>query len=114
MPLGAIFDVLAAGADRPFTDKLRDEFEQAKRFYTSRVRPYLLAKHGLGGQQDAQPGHTRFRADDLIVKTLLLAALVPNVPALRDLTASRLAALNHGSIVTMRPGPGARLGEVGS
>ena len=51
MPLGAIFDVLAAGADRPFTDKLRDEFEQAKRFYTSRVRPYLLSKHGLTGSR---------------------------------------------------------------
>ena len=103
MPLGAIFDVLAAGADRPFTDKLREEFEQAKRFYTSRVRPYLLNKHGLTGQLDAQQSHTRFRADDLIVKTLLLAALVPNVPALRGLTAGRLAALNHGSIVTMLP-----------
>jgi len=104
MPLGAIFDVLAAGADRPFTDKLRDEFDQAKRFYTNRVRPYLLNKHGLTGQQqDAVQSHTRFRADDLVVKTLLLAALVPNVPALRGLTASRLAALNHGSIVTMLP-----------
>ena len=30
MPLGAIFDVLAGGADRPFTDKLRDEFEAAQ------------------------------------------------------------------------------------
>ena len=30
MPLGAIFDVLASGADRPFTDKLRDEFETAQ------------------------------------------------------------------------------------
>jgi hypothetical protein len=103
MPLGAIFDVLAAGADRPFTDKLRDEFEQAKRFYTNRVRPYLLTKHGLTGQEGAAQRHTRFRADDLVVKTLLLAALVPNVPSLRGLTASRLAALNHGSIVTMLP-----------
>ena len=32
MPLGAIYDALVAGADRPFSDKLRDEFEQAKRF----------------------------------------------------------------------------------
>ena len=39
MPLGAIFDVLAAGADRPFTDKLKDEFETAKEFYGVRVRP---------------------------------------------------------------------------
>jgi hypothetical protein len=104
MPLGAIFDVLANGADRPFTDQLRDEFEQAKRFYVTRARPYLLAKHGLTEDKVAalDPRHL-FRADDLVVKTLLLAALVPNVPALNGLTASRLAALNHGSIVTMLP-----------
>ena len=104
MPLGAIFDVLASGADRPFTDKLRDEFEQVKRFYTHRVRPYLLMKHSLSEDQAAalSPKHP-FRADDLVVKTLLLAALVPNVPALSGLTATRLAALNHGSIVSMIP-----------
>ena len=46
MPLGAIFDVLAGGADRPFTDKLRDEFEAARRgSITLRVRPYLLSKY---------------------------------------------------------------------
>jgi hypothetical protein len=104
MPSGSIFDVLAAGADRPFTDKLREEFEQAKRFYTQRVRPYLLQKHKINEAQAAGISPSRpFRADDLVVKTLLLAALVPNVPALRGLTASRLAALNHGSIVTMLP-----------
>ena len=48
------------------------------------------------------PKHA-FRADDLVAKTLLLAALVPNVPALNGLTATRLAALNHGSIVSMLP-----------
>jgi hypothetical protein len=105
MPLGAIFDVLAGGADRPFTDKLRDEFEAARRFYTQRVRPYLLTKHRLTEDQAASvaPGHA-FRADDLVVKTLLLAALVPNVPALSGLTATRLAALNHGSIKSMIKG----------
>lgn len=104
MPIGAIFDVLANGADRPFTDKLREEFDQAKRFYNNQVRPYLLERHGLTEQQvgGLGPQHA-FRADDLVAKTLLLAALVPNVPALRGLTASRLAALNHGSIVGMLP-----------
>jgi hypothetical protein len=104
MPLGAIFDVLARGTDRPFTDQLRDEFEKARSFYTSRVRPYLLGKYGLTEDQaqHLSSGH-QFRADDLVVKTLLLAALVPNVPALNGLTASRLAALNHGSIITMLP-----------
>ena len=102
MPLGAIFDVLAQGADRPFTDKLRDEFETAKKFYTFRVRPALLQKNSLTEEQARELGPRHpFRADDLIVKTLLLAALVPNVPALSGLTATRLAALNHGSIVSM-------------
>ena len=104
MPLGAIFDVLAGGADRPFTDKLRDEFEAARRFYTLRVRPYLLGKSKVTEEQVRllPPTHA-FRADDLVIKTLLLAALVPNVPALNGLTATRLAALNHGSIKSMLP-----------
>lgn len=102
MPLGAIFDVLAAGADRPFTDKLKDEFETAKKFYGVRVRPALLQKNSLTEEQARELGPKHpFRADDLIIKTLLLAALVPNVPALNGLTATRLAALNHGSIVSM-------------
>ncbi|MEU7833662.1 phage resistance protein [Nonomuraea sp. NPDC049129] len=101
MPLGAIYDVLASGGDKPFSDKLREEFDQAKRFYVERLRPYLLHKHNLA--EDAPPTPL-FRADDLVVKTLLLAALVPHVPALRNLTASRLAALNSGSIKTMIPG----------
>lgn len=104
MPLGAIFDVLAHGEDRPFTDKLREEFETTRNFYNLRIRPFLLTKHSLTEDQVTAlgPRHA-FRADDLVVKTLLLAALVPNVPALKDLTASRLAALNHGSIVSMIP-----------
>jgi hypothetical protein len=65
MPLGAIFDVLASGADRPFTDKLRDEFEQAKRFYTLKLRPYLLQRHGLKEERASQVGPRHaFRAAD--------------------------------------------------
>ncbi len=102
MPLGAIYDVLAAGGDRPFTDKLRDEFEQARAFYTNRLRPSLLAKHNLTEDEAAElPLRHAFRGDDLVVKTLLLAALVPQVPALQGLTVSRLAALNHGWIPAM-------------
>ncbi|MBW3536908.1 MAG: hypothetical protein KY395_03940, partial [Actinobacteria bacterium] len=42
----------------------------------------------------------RFAANDRIVKTLLIAALVPEVEPLRGLDAQRLAALNHGSITS--------------
>ena len=75
-----------------------------KRFYTIRVRPYLLGKSKVTEDQvPLLPPTHAFRADDLVVKTLLLAALVPNVPALNGLTATRLAALNHGSIKSMLP-----------
>ena len=43
-------------------------------------------------------GSQRFDNDDRLVKTLLLSALVPEVEPLKNLTASRLAALNHGTI----------------
>ena len=46
------------------------------------------------------PRRTAFRSDDRLVKTLLLAALVPGVESLRTLNAGRLAALNHGTIKT--------------
>ena len=37
-----------------------------------------------------------FRADDRLVKTLLLSAVAPKVPALKELTAARLVWwLNH-------------------
>ena len=54
------------------------------------------------------------RNDARLLKTLLLAALVPEVEALRALTATRLAALNHGSVVSPIPGRegGAVLGKL--
>ena len=110
IPLGAIFDVLLTGGVDPFSDKLRSEFDQAKNFYQERLRPWLLARHRLTEEDAAAlpPTHA-FRGDDLVVKTLMLKALVPNVPALKTLNPGRLAALNHGWIPSMLPG---RQGEV--
>ncbi|MEU8404318.1 hypothetical protein AB0C28_54900 [Nonomuraea sp. NPDC048892] len=51
-----------------------------------------------------------FTGDDRLIKTLLLSALAPTVPALHNLTASRLAALNHGSVTS--PIPGGEVGQV--
>ena len=45
-----------------------------------------------------------FRNDARLIKTLLLAALVPEVESLRTLTAAKLAALNHGTIRSPIPG----------
>ena len=57
----------------------------------------------MDGHADPQVKR-RFENDARILKTLLLAALVPEVPALRTLSAPRLAALNHGSVVSPVPG----------
>ncbi|EHY90218.1 hypothetical protein [Saccharomonospora azurea] len=89
IPLGDLWDVLADGAGEAFTDRLRREAEAAQRFY-AKARAWLVDRHGEHTQQ--------FRATDRLVKTLILAALAPQVPALTRLTGGRLAALNHGSL----------------
>ncbi|MET8541078.1 PglY protein [Kitasatospora sp. NPDC004799] len=99
IPLGDLWDVIAARSGEAFTGKLRKDSEIAHRFH-ARVRNYLVQKYG--SEDDA-----RFQADDRMIKTLLLAALAPNVPALARLTGERLAALNHGSIKV-------RVGSAGS
>ncbi len=122
VPLGDLFDAIADGNDQPFTEKLKGEFEQARTLYQRTLRPLLLGQRGLTeeqvaglgdnalgdnalGDNAAAPGlMAAFRADDRLAKTLLLAALAPDVPALRGMTARRLAALNHGTITSLIPG----------
>ncbi|MBB4934832.1 hypothetical protein F4561_005726 [Lipingzhangella halophila] len=105
VPLGAVFDVLDDGEDRPFKDVLSSEYAKVSSFYRKKVRPWLLNRHGLDEAQAADLDvRSPFRAEDLLVKTLLLSGLAPNVPALKDLTASRLIGLNHGIIRARRTG----------
>lgn len=112
VPVGDLFDVIAEG-DEAFSEAMRVHFENARRLYTRKLLPMLLAEHQLSAdaakalpRTDSRA--TRFRADDRIMKTLLLAALVPEVEAFKALTPARLAALNHGTIRTPIPGGEAR------
>ncbi|AXB42695.1 PglY protein [Amycolatopsis albispora] len=98
IPLGDLWDVLADGIGEAFTERLRQESAAAHRFH-AKVRAYLLEKYG--SETDM-----RFVADDRFVKTLMLAALAPDVSALARLTGARLAALNHGSIRSRTVAPG--------
>ncbi|WP_134731708.1 PglY protein [Amycolatopsis nivea] len=98
IPLGDLWDVLADGTEEAFSERLRQESAAAHRFHT-KVRAYLLPKYG----SESDP---RFVADDRFVKTLMLAALAPDVSALARLTGGRLAALNHGSIRSRTVAPG--------
>jgi hypothetical protein len=116
VPLGELYEVIARGGDQPFTEKLKAEFETAQKLYEGKLRPYLLDRYDVtdadvdlvrrGGAAPAElAGRVRaFTGDDRLVKTLLLAALAPSVPALHNLTARKLSALNHGSITSPIPG----------
>jgi hypothetical protein len=98
--VGEIWDVVIESPE-PFGDAMRANAEQAQRLYREKLRPLLLADAGITeAEAGAQPWTGQFRANDRLIKTLLIAALVPEVEPVRNLTASRLAALNHGSIKT--------------
>lgn len=110
VPVGDLWDAVAHG-EEAFSDVLRKRFDDARKLYHQKLRPVLEEEYRQSGASRGTPhadgpsGSAPVAlADDRIVKTLLLAALVPEVPALKALTPDRLAALNYGSIRTMVPG----------
>ena len=107
VPVGDLFDVIAHG-DEAFSQDMVIHFDNAKRLYHQKLLPILEKQHGrreeLENLSEDDPKRLAFRNDDRLVKTLLLAALVPEVESLRALNAERLAALNHGTIKTPIPG----------
>jgi hypothetical protein len=104
IPVGDTFDLVVHG-NQAITMDMQGRFRNAKDLYDNKLRPLLLREHELSDDEARAlpPGHP-FRTDDRLVKTLVLSAVAPEVPALREITAGRLAALNHGSIVSPLPG----------
>lgn len=102
IPVGDVYDVLMDSGVVPLTDEMKQHFANARTLYEEKLLPRLLDRHRLAGADDAKglPRTHPFVTDARLVKTALLAALAPNVPALRTLTAQKLAALNHGTIAT--------------
>ena len=107
VPVGDLFDVIAHG-DEAFSAEMALHFNNAKRLYHQKLLPALEQKHGRREELEAlppdAPKRMAFTNDDRLVKTLLLAALAPEVESLRALTPEKLAALNHGTIRTPIPG----------
>ena len=120
--VGDLFDVLAAGQDSA-DGIMKSRFEAAKQIYKYQFLPLIQRTNGTTTAarcQRERPEHpTRFgcsncperacRADNRMVKTLLIAALVPEVDVVKDLTASKLVQLNHGSLKVPLPGTEATL-----
>lgn len=101
--VGDLFDAIASGSD-PFTVEMQQHFESARRLYRTKLRPALLSKHGITDDEATDSPPAAFRTDDRLVKTLLLAALVPEAEPFRTITATQLAALNYGAVASFVPG----------
>jgi hypothetical protein len=109
--VGDLFDVIAGGDDS--TDgTMRARFDSAKQLYAYQFLPVIQQTHGTNTPEKCQrlrPNHPArlgcsncperaCRADNRLVKTMLIAALVPERSAFKELTASKLVQLNHGSL----------------
>ena len=107
VPVGDLYDLVAQG-DEAVTEGIKRSFEEANRLYHHKLLPLLEARHGAADQVKAlawdDPKRAAFRSDDRILKTLLLAALAPQVESLKNLTPRKIAALNHGSFKSAIPG----------
>ncbi|MCR9292939.1 MAG: hypothetical protein NXI32_09495 [bacterium] len=112
IPLGDLWDVVAHG-DEAFTDVMRVRFENAKKLYQNKLRPMLEQQHEIDFEVDCKRAKddeeiaarlARFENDDRLVKSMLLSSLVQGVDTLKNMTCTRLAALNHGTIRSRIPG----------
>jgi hypothetical protein len=108
IPVGDLWDAIATG-DQPFSEEWASSSTTRRSYGRKSCCRCWSVPHGVAWQ-DLQDGRADPRAaanlrnDARLLKTLLLAALVPEVPTLRGLTAGRLAALNHGNVVSPIPG----------
>ncbi|MGV9671693.1 DUF6079 family protein [Gordonia sp. NPDC003504] len=111
IPVGDAFDYIVEG-NTPIDAHAGTMFTAASELYHTKLLPLLMRAHEVTDEQLADdPGAVPqgFRAHERIAKTLLLSAIAPKVPALQDITAARLAALNHGSIRSRLRGGEARV-----
>jgi hypothetical protein len=103
VPIADLFDALVAG-DEPLTGELGALWKSAQKVYGD-IRHEILRSYDLSEDQaEAAPATHAVHRDDRIAKTLVLGALLPQVEALRDLTARKVVALNSGFIRSMVPG----------
>jgi hypothetical protein len=111
IPVGDCFDYVVNGKQALDTHAA-NLFRAATSLYGDKIKPVLLREHNVTEDQlanDLASVPQGFRSHERLAKTLLLSAVAPGVPALKDLTASRLASLNHGSIKSPLPGNEARM-----
>ena len=113
IPVGDLLDEVNDGTTALMPAMAR-RFENANKLYVGKLLPMLEQNHAIRREEalllpQGDPRRSGFVADDRLVKTLLLSALVPEVRVLKDLTAERLVTLNYGSIRAPIPGREAQM-----
>lgn len=105
IPVGDLYQPVVLGGSQPLSEEMKRHFAISARFYTQKMRPYLLRKHDLTeGEVESLPRGHAFVTEDRLAKTVLIAALAPEARSLSNLTAAKLAALNWGTIDAFIPG----------
>ncbi|WP_168702342.1 DUF6079 family protein [Gordonia paraffinivorans] len=105
IPVGEAFDYIVDSAgNTPINDAVAQTFKTARTLWLEKLRPLLFQQAGVDPETPDSDVPAGLRADIRIAKTLLMSALAPNVPALKQIDASRLASLNHGSVISLIPG----------
>lgn len=111
VPVGDVFD-LVASADDAVDGPSRVAFQRARDLYQHELLPLIQKDRNATDAATCQrlrPEHpvrigcsgcpvAKCRNDNRLVKTLLLAALVPKARPFRNLTVKRLLHLNHGAV----------------
>lgn len=108
IPVGDLYDVIGSEAE-PFSEQMRQHYDNATTLFARKLVPLLEAEHktSFAALADLPADDTvrrTFENDLRLLKTLLLAALAPEVESLKQLTPTKLAALNHGTIKSPIPG----------
>ena len=115
--IGDLFDALIFGTE-PYDPIHKARFQAARELYQRELAPRIRTTHATdtpekcqrireGARQDIGCSgcpQKACRNDNRLIKTLILAALIPELPAFRELTARRLVELNHGQIRSVIPG----------
>jgi hypothetical protein len=110
IPVGEAFDYLVTGTE-PRDAQTAALFRSAEALDREKLRPLILRAHDVTEQQwcreEPESVPRGVYTEDRWAKTLLLWAVAAKVPALTEVTGSRLAWLNHGSVVSALPGTAA-------
>lgn len=105
IPVGDGADYIIDSANAtPINDEVAQTFRATRSLWTDKLRPLLFRTANINKDIPDDEAPRELRADIRIAKTLLMSAVAPDVPALKHIDASRLASLNHGSVVSIIPG----------